>query len=406
MRLPQIGSIPLVSAATTGSAGGAFLLSRPAKSSAVLQFDIAEIEVHASEPYAVVRFSGSQDVTSAFSNAHRLVQQGLDLLSILGTQDAVVLDAENEHILCWSEPKGVVVRIVSTTSLEFGVGPAKLELRDKDGNVVPPMPIHPQHHIAFRYYRLAQTTDDLFDAYRNMYLAFEVLLSTQKPKIKGEKEIDWLRRSLSAVSGDIPLAGLSAKPGTDIVETILDEIYQNARLPLFHAKEGGGYYIPQDSLARGPVSHALGILTQLVLRMADKLYSARRMSGGVFFGWVYNNVRTQLGSCTMYASDYDGPIDATERDLSHPRFKSALTIPCRIAPEFQRADEPALMATVIGDDLSSVKPIRRLEVATTEHPYLAQTLDVPLQLAAIVRFEVLMHIRGTNLSQPRSLFRK
>jgi hypothetical protein len=39
----------------------------------------------------------------------------------------------------------------------------------------------PEHHIGFRFFRLAQVTDDLYDAYRNMYLAFEVLLSSRVP---------------------------------------------------------------------------------------------------------------------------------------------------------------------------------------------------------------------------------
>jgi len=406
MGIPKIGSIPLVSDTTVGSAGGAFLLSTPPKSSIILHFDTADIEVHVGEPYAVIRFSGSEDASSTFANAHRLVQQGLDLLSILGTQDSVILDAENEHILCWSEPNGMVVRSVSTTILNLAVGSPKLIVKDKDGNVVPLVPSSPQHHAAFRYYRLAQTTDDLFDAYRNMYLAFEALLSSHYPKMRREQEIEWLRRALTAASSEIPLTGLGSKAGTDTIETILNKIYQDARLPLFHAKEGRAFYIPQDSDARTVVSHALGILTNLVLRMAENWYSARRMGGFVFLGWVYDNVRTQLASCTIYATNYDGPCDPTEQDLSHPRFKSALTAPCTIAPEFEREGEPALMGTFVGADFASVDPIRRIEVATKEHPYLAQTLDVPLQLDGIVQFEVIRHIRGANINQPRTLFRK
>jgi Methylamine utilization protein MauJ len=371
MNIPRIGSIPLFDENIVGCSGGAFLLSTKAKSDEVLHFDTAEIEVHAQEPYAVVRFKGSEDASSTFSSAHRLVHQGFDMLSILGKQDSVILDAENEHILCWSEHSGIVIRTVSTTLLEFAVGSANLVVKDKDGNVIPSVPPSPQHHPAFRYYRLAQTTDDLFDAYRNMYLAFEVLLSAHYPKIRREREIDWLRRALSAASADIPLTGLGTEAGADIVETTLNEIYQDARLPLFHAKEGREFYIPQDSSARVVVSHALSILTKLVLRMAEKWYSARRMGVGVFFGWVYDTLRTQLASCVIYASNYDGPFDPTERDLSHPRFESALTAPCTIASELEREGEPALMGNFIGVDFTAANPVQRVEIATKEHPYLA-----------------------------------
>ncbi|MCB9422888.1 MAG: hypothetical protein H6667_24020 [Ardenticatenaceae bacterium] len=406
MVIPKIGSIPLVNDATNGSAGGAFLLSTPSKSNATLHIDTADIEVHVGEPYAVVRFNGCEDAVSTFANAHSLVQQGLDLLSILGTQDSIILDAENEHILCWSEPDGIVVRNVSTTLFNFSVGSAKLVVKDKDGNIIPPVPSHPQHHPAFRYYRLAQTTDDLFDAYRNMYLSFEVLLSSQHPKMKREQEIDWLRRALSAASDEIGLKGLSTDPGSDPIGTILNDIYQDARLPLFHAKEGRVFYVPQDSDARVTVAHALNILTNLVLRMAEKWYSARRVGGFVFPGWVYKNVRSQLASNTIYATNYDGPFDPTEKDLSHPRFKSALATPCTVAPEFERGREPAFMGTFIEADFASVDPVRRIDVATDEHPYIAQIMDAPLKLSGIHRFEVLSHIRVTNQNQPKTLFRK
>jgi len=408
MGIPKIGSIPLISSTNVGSAGGAFILSTPSKSSAVLDFDDAEIEICAKEPYAVVRFNGAEDATSTFLKAHQLVQKGLDLLSILGTQDSVILDAEDEHILCWSEPAGTVIRNVSTTLLNFSVGSAKLIVKDKDGNVIPPEKLHPQHHAAFRYYRLAQTTDDLFDSYRNMYLAFEVLLSSQYPrKLKPfEPEIKWLQRALSAASNEIQLSGLGTATGMDLVETILNEIYKDARLPLFHAKDGQDFYIPQDSDARIVISKALNILTQLVLRMAEKWYSARRVGGGVFFGWVYDNVRTQLASSTIFISNYNGPFDPTEKDLSHPRFNSGLQTPCTLAPQFERGREPALFGTFLETDFSSVDPIRCIEVTIENHPYIAQILDVPLRLDGIDRFELLKHIRGNNLNRPRTLFRK
>jgi hypothetical protein len=191
-----------------------------------------------------------------------------------------------------------------------------------------------------------------------------------------------------------------------MVEAILDKIYQDARLPLFHAKEGRTFYIPQDTDSRIVVSQALSILTQLVLRMAEKWYSARRIGGFVFLGWVYNNVRTQLASSKIYITNYAGAFDPTEKDLSHPRFKSALTTPCKITSEFERKREPALKGTFVGVDFESANPIRRIEVATEEHPYLSQLLDAPLYLDGITRFEVVKHVRGANQNQPRTLFRK
>ena len=405
--MPRLGTIPLVGERNDEAAGAAFQLSSPATRNAILPIEGAEIEVRNRQPYVVVRFTGPQDAITAFAKGHKFAQQGLDLLCVLGTQDAVIHDAEDEHLLWWTEPAGLVLRLVSTTSLKFAASPVTLTVRDKDGNLVPPAPSHPRHHISFRYYRLAQTTDDLFDAYRNMYLAFEALLSSQHPKSEGEWEVVWLRRALKAATNTIQLGDLGVSPGHDLVESVVDAVYRDARLPLFHAKEGRGYFAPQDSASsRQVVSRALDVLTHIVLRMAEAWYDVRRMGGGVFFGWVYDNATAQLAECYVYATSYDGPFDPCEHDLSHPRFQTAAKLPSRLAPELQRGPEPALFAAANGVDLSLVKPVRRIEVVKSDHPYIAQILDAELELEGVARFEVLMHIRVMNLNQPRSLFRK
>ncbi len=56
-------------------------------------------------------------------------------------------------------------------------------MTDADGNLVPPVPTPPlAWHESLRYFRLSQTTDDLFDAYRNAYLALESILSSIAPQ--------------------------------------------------------------------------------------------------------------------------------------------------------------------------------------------------------------------------------
>lgn len=403
----RVGTIPLVAGETAEAAGVAFSLFSPATSDALLSVEGGEIEVREGQRDVVVRFANAQDASTAFTQGHSLAQQGLDLLSVLGKQDAVIHDAEDEHVLWWTEQDGLVLRLVSTTVLKLAVNPVTVVVRDKEGNVVPPKPVEPRHHIAFRYYRLAQTTDDLFDAYRNMYLAFELLLSSQYPISKGEKEIVWLHRALSAATTTIKLEGLGVRQGNDLVESVLDVVYRDARLPLFHAKEGRDYFAPQDLVSnRVVVSHALSVLTQLVLRMAEKWYNSRRMGGGVFLAWVYKNTRAQLADCSVCVSSYDGPFDPGERDLSHPRFQTAVKLASRLAPELERGREPAVFAAVNGIELSSVQPIRRIEVVTSTYPYMAQMLESELECGGVARFEVLIHMRGMNLNQPRSLFRK
>jgi len=391
--------------------GAAFLLTSPPAQDLIFPLGAAEIELRSGQPYVVARFAPVVDPTTAFAVGHYLAQQGLDLMSILGTLDAVIRDAEDEHLIWWAEKAGIVVRAVSTTLLRFVVGPIKVIVRDNEGNEVPPKSVQPRHHIGFRFFRLAQATDDFFEAYRNMYLAFESLVSSHYPKLDNEREIDWLRRALKSASAALRLDGLRVSPTGDLVDSIVDSIlavvYKDARLPLFHAKEGRHYFAPHDSSSdREAVSRALALLTQIVMRMAEAWFDARRTGGGVFFGWVYENARKMLAESSAYASSYDGPFDASERDLSHLRFQTAAKLQTRLAPELQRGREPAVLSVASGAELSQVNPVRRVELASGAGPFIAHILEAPLELDGISRFEDLMHIRAMNLNQPRSLFHK
>jgi hypothetical protein len=403
----RLGNIPLVTDQKSAPCGAAFVLISPASADSILTLETAEIELRRGQRDVVVRFRGAEAATETFQSGHQLAQKGLDLASILGRLDTIIQDAEDEHILWWTGPKGLVVRLVSTTILRFGVGPVTVEVRDSSGNIVPPPPIHPRHHIGFRYYRLAQATDDLYDAYRNMYLAFEVLLSCRFPKEKQEQEIAWLKRGLKAASASLLLNDLVPKDALDPVEAVLETIYSDARLPLFHAKEGRDFYAPQDSPSnRKIVSKALNILTKIVLRMAEAWFDARRVGGAVMFGWVYESVASQLEKAKILISDDVSPFDPAEANLDHPRFRNAPSISTRLVPELQRGSEPAVFGHISNDEFSTLSVLRRIDLVTAAHPYISQMLESELTLDGIARLEVLMHMRAMNLNQPKSLFRQ
>jgi hypothetical protein len=278
-----------------------------------------------------------------------------------------------------------------------------LEVRDPEGNIVPPAPVVPVHHIGFRFFRLAQVTDDLYDAYRNMYLAFEVLLSSRFPVIKGEREGEWLARGLEGASRDILLTDLVAAGTANVVQAVLDLIYYDARLPLFHAKEGREFYAPQDSQAnREVVATALRALTFIVTRMAETWFQTRRVGGGVYFGWIYRQATEQLAGVAMVASADSSPF---ESDLTHARFQEGLRMATRLAPELQKGPAPAVLASAELPELTRLPVLHRVDMIRETSPYMAQVLESPYGLDGVARFEVLVHLRAMNLNQPKSLFK-
>jgi hypothetical protein len=404
----QLGTIPIIVEEKYLEPGGAaFLLTSPPRKDTTFHLEGGEIESRSGQPYAVARFPHALNDVTAFSVGHNLAQQGLDLMSILGMADLAIKDAEDEHLIWWTEEAGPALRVVSTLVLRFSVGPVTLGVTNAEGKAVPASTPYPRHHVAFRFFRLAQTTDDLFDAYRNMYLAFEALLSSRYPKPAKEKEWDWLCRALSGASPDLKLDGLRFKPEGDLVGAILEVIYKDARLPLFHAKEGLTYFPPHNSPGdREAVSRALALITQIVIRMAATWFDAPRAGGGVFFGWVYETLRKSLANPCAYASSYDGPLAFPEKDLSHSRFQTAAPLHSRLAPEYQRGKAPAVLSVASGTELAQVKPLRCIDLVSAGAPKIAHQLEAPLDLDGISRFEALMHIRGENENQPRSLYRR
>ncbi len=404
----KLGGIPLVKEKSSSPCGAAFTLVSPASVDVLLSLASAEVELRQGQKDVVVRFSGAKNASEAFTKGHVLVQQGLDLASILGHLDTVIRDAEEDHVLWWTEQAGLVARIVSTMTQGVGASPGKLEVRDADGNIVSPIKIEPRHHIGFRYYRLAQTTDDLYDAYRNMYLAFEALLSSRFPKKKrGENEREWLDRGLRAASTSVSLIDLVPSTEPDPTAAVLKIIYGDARLPLFHAKAGETVYAPHDSPEnREVVSNALNILTRIVLRMAEAWFDARRMGGLVWLGWIYDITRKFLGEARMLASDDPSPPDPAEKGLTHHRFNSALTLCMRLAPELQKGDALAVLGCITETELKNLSVLRRVDLVSNEQPILMLTLDAGLTIKDLARLEVLLHVRANNLNQPKSLFRQ
>ena len=175
----------------------------------------------------------------------------------------------------------------------------------------------------------------------------------------------------------------------------------------FMLKRGIPISLPQDTPAnRQAVAEALALLTQIVLRMAEAWFDTRRPGRGVFFGWVYDNVRQMITDCYAYASSYDAAFDATEKDLSHPRFTTAARLQCHLAQELQRGREPAVLSVATGAELAKASPLRRVELASASTPFVAHIFEAPIELTGLHQFEDLMHIRGMNTNQPRSLFRQ
>lgn len=403
--MAMLGGIPIADRHSQHSSGAAFLLVKASKGHELIPIcDHASLEVRPEIHYVVARFSGAVTPEEALEFGHELVQQGLDLLSILGKDDLTIRDATGEHLIWWRDSDMQVLRVVSTSTLNFDVPPARLIIHDQEGNEVQTPEVAPKYHQAFRYFRLSQITEDLYDAYRNIYLAFELLLSSQYPKSNKEKEVDWLRRGITEADSSLNLSALLSPLATEPIQAIMQIIYHDTRLPLFHAKQGRDFYPPQSSQHRQAVGKALRLLTSIVLRMSESWYNARRLSGGVFSSWVYKNATQLFSSARILMSDDPSKFDPAQADLSHDRYRTAVWLNTDLLSNSKEGKGPTILGKFVFDNTENITCVRRFEVVNEKAPLVAHILENVLTLAGIDQLECQFDMRVSNVRQPKNLF--
>jgi hypothetical protein len=371
-----------------------------------VQASWGNVEVQAAPgcPYAVFQFKGAISREDALAKGRAHAESALDMLSITGNVDLLLQETENEHIVWWQQSGTNALAYVTTATSNVRVGPITLEVKDKDGNVVPPAFVRPTHNDGFRFFRLAQTSEDLFDAYRNMYLAFECLLSSRYPKGKG-KEKDWLTMSLASANADLDLARLVPKGTADPAATILAEIYDNARLPLFHAKVGAPYFAPAANLSeREATRAAFNTLTQLVLRMAEKWYQARRQGGGVFESFLRSGNRTAFAGSNFLFSDSANVLHPNDSmGMAHDSIRTGIPFPAVLEESYGGQTRQHLLGELQLTNLGR-GPLHAIYVVNEKSPLLSSTPDTTIDLTGFNRLQVIIFLRNNNASQPKYLY--
>ena len=229
---------------------------------------------------------GAADYESAVEDAIGAAQEALDLIAAEGGPALTIEGTETGHIVWWTETRGIVVRDMAIT--DFGVSfSGTAEVRDAAGTLVTqPAPPSVLWHESFRYFRISQTTGDLFDAYRNLYLAVESLLSTVVPMRlnaagrPAEREGEWLRRALTQIHpATVNLANYAVAGVASPVDAVFNDLYAGTRTQLFHSTAGRPVLLPHTQSGRNSVLASLERLGRLYVDLARSALSLQRAGG-------------------------------------------------------------------------------------------------------------------------------
>lgn len=397
----------------SGSAcGGAFLLDRPAPTTC------EEVLGHgwtahltAESPQVVVRGPGHVDsYEETFAESLAASQEALDLVAMRGGPGLAVVSADSEHVVWWTGADGrVVLRVVAVSDLGVSMS-ATATVTDASGNVRPsPPPPVLVWHPSLRYFRLAQVTGDLFDAYRNMYLALESLLSTiVPPKLSvtgkpAEREGDWLRRALATIDSSLPLAPYAPAGSVPPVDLVFDDIYAGTRTRLFHAKSGRPVLLPHGLDSRHDVIESLERLARLFTDLFAHHTGHRRPSSAMTHAGF-----EMITSFDATAAVSDDPAQENKADVAiNPAGGRSERLPTRRAPELSSpglaywlGDCQQAQSIDLGEGL-----IRRAGLVNDDGVLIqVNRLSEPVSLAGVDVLQVQQGARLVNVQQPRFRF--
>ena len=364
-----------------------------------------EVEVRRGVPAVVVRGISAIDHDSVLLKGPELANRALDILAMAGMATMALADVWSCHVAWWPTPQASVIRIWCSATLTLKVDAAAV-VHGPDGAVRPPVAgTTPEWHESMRYLRMSETTDDLFDAFRNVYLALESFLSRLQPRTAGEGEGTWLRRALTWVHTTADLGPYLPDPAGDPVQAIYDELWTEVRNSVFHAKSPLRSFLPQDLARRAQVAVAKDRYVQLYLDLAYREFGSRFPAGGVRLSSYAARVAADAvtsGCQIAFQADPSCEDPPGGPSLEHPDITGLLANP---ATDPRNAAFSAVMARTPVLDVTGSAVVGRVFMFNADgQSAFSQSLDGRLDLAGFDVCELLLTFNVTGHQARKTLY--
>ncbi len=278
---------------------------------------------------------------------------------------------------------------------------ATLSVVDAHGNPKPAPPLPVVWHPSFRYFRVSQTSTDLFDAYRNLYLALESILTTIVPFDRSVAESQWLERALRQIGKTLPLARYAPAGSIDLPADICQDIYVKTRTAIFHAKQGRTVFLP-GTHAR--VVDTLERLSHLYLDLVDKTLGVRRSTGGMTLVGFNLAMQPLINATSEVAiTDDDSPLDPDDT-VVNPGGGSVVQFAAAYDPALDRPGYKYWLGELHSAQFGPVQRVSRLGLL--HHSTLTQVerLDDPVSLLGVDVLQIQLGHRLVNTNHPRATF--
>jgi hypothetical protein len=275
-------------------------------------------------------------------------------------------------------------------------------------------------HDAYRFIRMCRTSDDLYDSYRNLFLAFECLLSNIRPpqqivprrrwwclrrgtpQNKWESETQWFLAALSKADELVPLASLTPPDIQNHPKWILKHMYGGERSALMHAKQNRGreYLLPQDDARRAELIASLGKLWWYISELLKAHLSVTHPASHWSDFALQKMAEAVFSEHAVVISDDEGSVNP---EAENPIGEGSALVELQSDTPAVDPNEPRLwtvLAHCDAADLNTLTAVRKFGLKPNSGEAPAQALSElvgPLYLgSSVVRFEVVFGMREVN----------
>jgi hypothetical protein len=401
--MPRIGDIALEEPGALTGAAVAFELHEPSAREVQLSPAAAwVVELRPRHRVIVARTADRLDPAGLLAQGFEICQRALDLVSVDEHRTLAIADPGRTHTLFFREGTDRILRHVFVAQLGLGMQ-GQITVTDKDGKLVPqPERGLPHWHPSFRFYRLSQLSRDPFEAYRNLYLAFEAALDSLCPKNPSEREKDWLRRALNQLDARAHFAQFVPPGIADPVAYIIGTQYDAVRVKLFHGKPGKTI-LPHEEPNPSTVTTGYEALIRIYRGIATSCLGVAG-GGGVFtyagFRLLTDGMNNQ--GVTLCFSDDPTPPSTSDTRIAVTPYSEAAFPAIRYV-----VDEPGRAMFVGRLALGSRQgPATLFKAGCVTGNVLSSVSHVPdgLELQGADFFEVWAGVEMLQTTGPRSTF--
>lgn len=358
--------------------------------------------------YVVVTQCPHLTFEETHAQARRAANLALDVYHGHGGKPMFLAHKDSPYVLGWAEAGKYTLRIVGRYLMTSKLG-AKVEVRDSEGSVVEQSPPQREWYESLRYYRVSESSTDLYDSFRNLYLALEAMLSRAVPPIgKTERETVWLKRALREAAHKVDLGPYAPKSQEDAAsDAIHQELYVDLRTAIFHAKTGRATWAPQDWSSRPLLIEARVRYARMFRALAAEYLNTPYPGGGFFKSAWEDMIERVLARQEVFVSNDPTDIDdepAGQHQLA-PTGGDFLKLPTvaadDMASDWRRGRKGVETASAITEALGE---IRRFGTLHDGQMAFLESLRAPLIAEGVDDLEIIFLVEGRNYGAPRQDF--